>query len=207
MFRSESPVTTVFSAITLILAALIYTKRIDAFDVYFNRDKIFKEGEYWRVLTSLFLFGPDLITLLSIVTMIFHSARVEEDVFARRPVDFLIFWGCGAAGLLAWACFHSVFFLGEGITSYLLYYDVKTSPDRLMMIWPLPLQFRAGWMPVVMTVVSYFVNGMRFPVVHFVGYAIAQMFFFLKDVLNLRFERSWFCAPERVNQFVRDILP
>ena len=196
------PVTAIFTVITLILAALIYTKRIDAFDVYFNRDKIFKEGEYWRILTSLFLFGPDLITFISIVTMIIYSDRVEGDVFARRPVDFLIFWGCGAAALLAWSCFHSVFFLGEGITSYLLYYDVKMSPDRLAMIWPLPFQFRAGWMPVVMTVISYFVNGMKFPVVHFVGYATAQMFFFLKDVLNLRFDRSWFCAPAHVNQAV-----
>ena len=59
----------------------------------------FKEGEYWRVLTSLFLFGPDLITFISIVTMIIYSDRVEGDVFARRPVDFLIFWGCGAAAL------------------------------------------------------------------------------------------------------------
>lgn len=202
----QFPISTVLTITGSIIAFAMYTERVDLYDVYFNRDKIFRGREYWRLLTSLFVFGPSPTGYLILITIFLQSRTLEGEVFPGRPVDFLIYLSFGIACLWAWAYFNAMLFLGPGLLEYVMCYSAKMLPDQRVMLLPLPIPVPAPFAPyIVMGFVILLHKGAGLSD-YLVAFVVAHVFFYLKDVLNTRFERDWFRASDELNAMVRRTL-
>lgn len=45
------------TALMVVLSFLVYSSVVSKYDLYFNAEKIFGEGQVWRLLTSIYFVG------------------------------------------------------------------------------------------------------------------------------------------------------
>ena len=204
----DAPVTLIMVTVTIVISVLIHVDAIDLFDIYFNRYKIAHNFEFWRLFTSIFYFGSPLRTFFEIISMVQSSTIVELSAFPNRPVDYLIFLFFGIGTLWICACIWPLLLLGEGLIMYLMYYSSKREPDRRVALVMLPIPMPSVYIPLIVlafTLAGAYDNKNEIITIG-AGFLSAQLYFFLKDVLNIRFNRDWFCAPDGLNNFVKQRL-
>jgi Derlin-2/3 len=202
----NAPFSAMFIVCSVSVALLIYVHSINFFDIYYNRDKIFKEHQYWRLFSSLVYFGDmGLEAFIQLSALIQYMGGSESLYFARRPADFLLFVFFGVAVLWVYAYFCPIMFLGPGLCSYFLYYTAKRAPDNRWMLFILPIPVRAPYVPIMLLGLHWRSRGREFWTA-LVGYVAAHVYFYIRDVLSSRFEKNLFSAPAAVNNFLNRIL-
>ena len=187
------------------ISLLIYTKAVDPYQLYFNKDLILHQHEYWRLFTSLFYFGPlGFESLIQIYFFIRYVSEVEGKEFSGRPADFLFF--IFIAFLWAWvtASFTGYAFLGDFISEYVFYYNCKKNPQANVMLFILPIPFRMGYYPYVMLILRCFFHASIKNIL--IPYAASHLFFFLHDVVSLKYDLSLLRLSDKMNSIVRSLF-
>lgn len=200
MLSAQTPFSWVFTILSVIILLLEYTQQVDTYDMYYHSAKIFKGHEWWRIVTAIFGHRSRTEALYSLWQFSTRCSALEQADFAGRPLDFLIFCAFGLVAQFAWISHNWEPFVSTGFLSYLDYYWMKRAPDNALVLALIPVPIRAGWLVVIETVMMM-TQGMS--TTPFIGFVTAHMYFYLKDCLNLRFNRNWFCAPDKANAFVR----
>ena len=66
------------------------------------------------------------------------------------------------------------------------YYFYKRSPD--IQVFVIGFMALASYIPIIMLVAHYFLSGIQAVIRELVGYSAAHLFFFIKDVIGLRYD-------------------
>jgi hypothetical protein len=141
--------------------------------------------------------------LAALVQYIYTS---ESSYFSTKPGDFLFFCLFGMVFLWIYSFFLPVVFLGTGLMSYFLYYTTKRAPDNRMMLFVLPLPVRAPYIPLIILALFLLAREHRSLLSTLGGYSGAHLYFFVKDLIGLRFDTHFLTAPTRFNQFLNGLL-
>jgi Derlin-2/3 len=207
MFHTGHPITVLLTGTSGVLLLLLYLQIVSEYDLYFNSELILRNHQYWRLFTSVIYVGSLSVTALIQLYLVYqHGSAVETAFFASRPVDYIVFLLFGMAFLWVSASFFPLIWLGIGVSSYLTYYDSKRAPERLIALVIFPHPFAAQFFPIVLVVLSL-INGMGQSLyVTLLGFLAAHLYFFLQDVLSLRFDINVFLAPTPVNRFFARFL-
>jgi hypothetical protein len=202
----SAPLSRVFAIASIGTSVLLQFRVLDTFQLYFNKRLILDKYEFWRPFTSIFCFGPlDITACLHIFMLINFSVRVEGKFFGERPADFLLFSFFGWMLMWFFAAFHPLLFLGGAFSSYVLYYWAKRSPDDRMGLLGMQLALPAPWFPIVL-VLSDFGPGWKGLLADLIGFALAHVYFVLRDVFAIKYNFRLLFLPDWINERLNRIL-
>ena len=204
---SSSPISRIFAITSIIVSLLHYLQVVDAYQLYFNKDLIFHHKEIWRLFTSLFHFGPlGFNAIMHIFNFLQYSTSSESSYFTGKPADFLVFSLFGCICMWLYATVAPVIFLGHMFTSYFTYYWSKRSPDNVVFIMQIPFGINAPWVPFVFLTFNILNSSIKNSLPDLFGFAAAHLFFFIHDVINLKFGTKILVAPDSLNRVLLNMF-
>lgn len=202
---SSAPISLIFSIISIILSLLMNFQLIDSFQIFFDKKFIFENHEYWRAFTSMFCFGSlSAGTVFNLIFFIKSLTFVESSFFNSKPADFLLFSLFGWIFIWIYAYFNPTLFLSEIFDSYVTYYFYKRSPD--IHVFVIGILALAPYVPIILLAINYMFFGIKSVILDIIGYSIAHIYFFIKDVIGLRYNLRILCAPQWANDGIKKLL-
>uniref|UniRef100_A0A0K0EVW5 Derlin n=1 Tax=Strongyloides venezuelensis TaxID=75913 RepID=A0A0K0EVW5_STRVS len=121
--------------------------------MYLNWPDIYENFHIWRPLTALFYYPLTPATgfnwLLMMYFMYNYSKTVENDLFTRRPAEYLfmlIFLWISSVGI---ALAFGIYFLLEPMVLAVLYYWAQNNKDTIVSFW-FGSRFKAMYLPWVL---------------------------------------------------------
>jgi Derlin-2/3 len=172
--------TDAFSRSLSLSLSLSCVQVISPFSVYFNSNLVFKEYQFWRLVTNFFFFGA---LGLDFIFHMFFLARycrmLEEGTFRGKSADFFWMLLFGASLLTMIAPFVNVQFLGSSLTFMMVYVWGRKNENVNMSFLGL-FSFTAPYLPWVLLAFSTFLGSS--PVVDLLGCAVGHLYFFLWSV-------------------------
>jgi Derlin-2/3 len=201
----KAPVTAVYIFFCFLVMFLVHIQKIDQYSVYFDHDKIL-DGEWWRLFGSLVYFGEfSAGTLVSVIYSSLHLRECEVSSFSGRTADFLIFLCCGMLACWGYGLLTPATFLGQGLKYYCVYYYGKKMPDEMTYVFAVPLPVRTAYVAFIFLGLTALFSSYIFWLKVW-GCCVAQLFFFFKDVISLRYDLSLFTASQSVNNFANRLF-
>jgi Derlin-2/3 len=199
----EGASTTRLLVLTAILLSILSAVRVtSAFDYFYSPRMIFEFSQYWRIFTSLLFFGDFSCQMLfRLISFVQYSATLENKVFIGRPGDFIIFLAFGWIAFLAFGRLICAPFLSECLTSYCLYYWAKHFGDERIRIMALPIEIPVQDMPIVSLVFDCIYGGMTQCVAGLVAFTAAHLFFFIRDVVGIQYNKGFLRTPSWLQRF------
>ncbi|OHT14729.1 hypothetical protein TRFO_02986 [Tritrichomonas foetus] len=197
---SDSPFSFICGITSLALMVLSYIGTLQHYDIYFNKDRIIENHEFWRLFTSVFFFGSmGIYPVVSLTCFLQSIVTIESNFFIYRPADFLIFLLVGMISLWAFSCFQPVFFLGSGLSAYMTYYSGKKAPDMVGIAFIIPIPMPFAYLNLLFLIMDFITKNTQSLFTHLVGYAAAHMYFYFHDVLSVRYNTNFLNAPRFLN--------
>lgn len=202
---SSVPVTKLMTGASVALGVMVMAELVGEEDIFFSSKRVFSDRELWRIATSLLYLGKFDITMLSrLIGFVQYSHTLEANVFTGRPEDYIVFLVFGTVFFTGLAGFVYVPFLSDCLISYLTYYWAKHFGDHKVQILSLPFQVDAMYMPLISIGLAT-LRGI-IPVLQvLLGFAVAHLFFFLRDVIGVRYNLSLLRAPSWLTRATRPI--
>lgn len=204
---TRTPVSTLFICFAFALSLLMYLQILEPFQLYFNKKLIVEEREWWRLFTSIFCFGSlSIQAVFSIITFVQFANQTEGSYFSRRPLDFLVLAGCGCIAAWCYALCTPTLFLGSFLSSYFFYYWTKKTPDGHVVLFF--VQLRANWGPFAILAINATLGGFNSAEIRatLLAYLAAHVFFFLRDVVSVKWPVSLLVLPDSANHFVSNLF-
>ena len=205
--KLDAPISLILISYALILSILVYIDKLDVYDFYFNPHLIIHEKQFWRLFTSPFFFGSFSIeTIITTVFFVNYVQSIERDFFRSLPADYLIFILFGVVACWIFGLIYPSFFLGSAIISYFLYYFSKRFPDLLFLPLFMPIPLPAPFWNFLF-LIYYMITGNYYGLVtHIYGFFAAQIYFYLHDVLHVKYELNLLRAPKFANDFLNRLF-
>jgi Derlin-2/3 len=191
-----APATKTFAIGSIVLSVLSAMKVTTALDYFYSPRMIFEFNQYWRLFTSFFFFGDfSFQMLLRLFSFVQYAATLESKVFVGKPGDFLIFLAFGWTIFLALGRLICVPFLSESLIAYALYYWAKHFGDENIRILALPIDISVQYMPFVSLAIDCVQGGPMKCLAALVAFAAAHLFFFIRDVVGIQYNKTFLRAP------------
>jgi Derlin-2/3 len=136
--------------------------------------------QYWRLITTFLYFGPLSIDLIFHVFFMQRYSRLLEEASGRSPAHFswLLLYAC--ASLICISPLVSIPFLGQSLSSTLVYIWSRRNPDTRLSFLGL-LVFTAPYLPWVLMGFSLILHG-TIPKDEIMGVVIGHIWYFFCDV-------------------------
>ncbi|QUC19505.1 uncharacterized protein UV8b_03746 [Ustilaginoidea virens] len=177
----EMPVCTRWwTAATVLTSALVQCHIVTPFQLFYSFRAVFIKSQYWRLLTTFFYFGPFSLDLLFHIYFLQRYSRLLEESSGRSPAQFswLLFYAM--ASLIILSPLVSMPFLGQPLSSTLVYIWSRRNPDTRLSFLGL-LVFTAPYLPWVLMTFSLFMHG-SVPRDEIMGVVIGHVWYFFNDV-------------------------
>lgn len=200
----SAPVSHLLVFLSLFISLLLYFRIIDTFQVYFNIDQIIYNFEIWRPITSIFCFGPfGFESGFHLFKFIYYSIEIENTLYKDKPVDYIVFLLFGSIIMWIYASYMPVVYLGEPFTFYFFYYwgkRIASNMDwRSFLISPL-------WISLALLIIGFIKGGLYFIFPQLISYSAAHLYFFIHDVINLKYDKHFLCLSSELNSLFLDHL-
>lgn len=114
--------------------------------------------QYWRLLSTFIYFGPLNLDLVFHVFFLQRYSRLLEEASGRSPADFSWLLLYATSSLLLLSPFVSLPFLGNSLSSTLVYLWARRNPETRLSFLGL-IVFTAPYLPWVLMGFSLFVHG------------------------------------------------
>ena len=198
-------ISTIFGILGVVISSLIYLQIIEPYQIYFNKNLIVHNHEYWRLFTSLFYFGPlDFSTIISIYFFVHYTSTIETVEFPTKPADFLLFILIGCFASWCYALYTEKTFLGDFLSDYIFFYYCKKQPDLHILILFFPFPMRLGVYPFY-RFISDFIFG-RNIFQDFLPFILSHTYFFIHDVCSIKYERNYLKLSDKINEVINSIF-
>jgi Derlin-2/3 len=164
---------------------------ISPYNLYFNVDLIFVEGQVWRLFSSFMFFGMFSVDFLfHMYFLVRYSRLLEEGDFRGRTANFvlLIFFGIFLIATVA-PFLQAHNFLGSALTFMMTYIWGRRNEDVKMSVFGL-ITFSAPYLSWVMLTFSVLMgNSITMDVL---GIFVGHMYYFFEYVYPVMAEiRGW----------------
>ena len=154
---------------------------ISPLKLYFNWKLIYRDSEYWRVLTSLFYKGelsPHMV--FDFYVCFRYSYMLETDTFRNKPADFIVFITFGCCNFLIWAYLLGIQNLSSSVSTMFLYLWSRKYPNIMMSFLDV-FHFRSCFLPYFI-LLMILLSGFD-PTLDLLGNITGHIYFFLEDVV------------------------
>lgn len=196
----ETPFTAFFAVFSFSMSVLIYFGVIDVYQVYYNRELVFKNHEYWRLFTSLFFFGPiSFDVIIAVICFLQYCSTTESAYFSGRPLDFLLFCLWGFTWLWVYSYFRPLIFIGQGVSSFFTYYSAKRAPEAIVIAFIFPVPMPAPYINLFFLVLHIVTKQYAMLMMNIIGYLSAHAYYYLQDILSLKYGINMLTAPRPWN--------
>jgi Derlin-2/3 len=137
-------------------------------------------AQYWRLLTTFLYFGPISLDLLFHVYFLQRYSRLLEESSGGSPAQFSWLLLYAMVSLLILSPIASMPFLGQALSSTLVYIWARRNPDTRLSFLGL-LVFTAPYLPWVLMGFSLVLHG-TVPKDEIMGVIIGHIWYFFADV-------------------------
>jgi Derlin-2/3 len=153
---------------------------ISPYNLYFNWDLIFSQGQVWRLVTTYLFFGMFSVDFMFHMYFLVRYCRLlEEGDFRGRTANFLLFLIFGITMMTLVAPFVSVNFLGSSLTFMMVYVWGRRNTDVRMSFLGV-FTFNAPYLPWVMLTFSVLLGN---PVtMDVIGIMVGHTYYFLEYI-------------------------
>jgi Derlin-2/3 len=153
---------------------------ISPFNLYFNANLIFQQGQLWRLVTSFLFFGMFSIDFLFHMYFLVRYCRLlEEGDFRGRTANFVLLLLFGITSMVTVAPFFSVHFLGSSLTFMMTYIWGRRNPSVRMSFLGV-FTFSAPYLPWVMLTFSVLLGN---PItMDVIGILVGHSYYFLEYI-------------------------
>lgn len=187
---SNSPITLIFMCFSLIISALLSLQILKTEQLHFDNNHIFKDKEFWRLFTSIFCYGKlDIHVIINIFVCFMSLSRIESMFYSEKPVDFMFFLLFGWISLWTYSFYRPQLFLGKLFSCYVDYYYGKVHNQKMLLVL------------VVITI--SFANNLNGILTSLFS---SHLYFFLNDVLRVKYNKNILKMPDRLNRFISSLL-
>jgi Derlin-2/3 len=153
---------------------------VTPFQLFYSFRAVFHKSEYWRLLTTFLYFGPFSLDLLFQVYFMQRYSRLLEESSGRSPAHFSWLLLYATTFLIAISPLTSMPFLGQPLSSTMVYIWSRRNPDTQLSFLGL-LVFTAPYLPWVLMGFSLFMHG-TIPKNEIMGVVIGHIWYFFTDV-------------------------
>eukprot|EP00039_Didymoeca_costata_P018948 m.335650 g.335650 ORF g.335650 m.335650 type:complete len:247 (-) comp17643_c0_seq1:779-1519(-) len=148
--------------------------------LYFNTELIFRQGQYWRLITNFLYFGDfNLDFVFHMFFLIRYCRMLEEGSFRGRSGDFLWLLFLGACCMTLMGPYVNVYFLGSSLTFMLVYLWARRNPAMGLNFLGL-FVFPADYLPWFLLGFSLLLN--HNIIADVIGIIVGHIYYFLEDV-------------------------
>eukprot|EP00920_Eleutheroschizon_duboscqi_P030355 GHVT01073606.1.p1 GENE.GHVT01073606.1~~GHVT01073606.1.p1 ORF type:complete len:323 (+),score=55.44 GHVT01073606.1:229-1197(+) len=178
------PVSRVYLLCSFTLMVLCSLDVVSPYSLYLNWTLVLRDGQVWRLLTSLLFFGTfGLNFFWNTYVLIFYCANLEEIAFRSKSANFLWMLICNATMLLlaSYLLGGTSFFVSGAMVEVMTYLWGRRNPHSNMTIFFFTV--RAPYVPWLLAVLSLFIGWTLFD--HLLGIAVGHTFYFFDDVYPL----------------------
>lgn len=151
MVQFSIRVTDFLVAMTFLLAVMDTLGVLHPFQLFFSRALIIEEGQYWRLLTSIFYSGGLRFNVLAQLYWLHQlSTIVEQRYFHGRAFDYLFFLllGCGMILLSRFFSLVDGPFLNDILDSLIVYLGSRVLPNTQITLFLL-IDVRLRYLPLL----------------------------------------------------------
>ena len=207
LFLENAPITRTITIFALSLMILTHFKIIDQIDLFFDKDVIIQNNQWYRLFTSLFFFGGmKLSTLSNIFGFANFASMVERSIFTNRTAEYITF--LAFTTVLNWISsilFTGEMFFGTTISSICFYYWSKHYSDQSMQVMGIPFFIKSGYIPFVYVVLAYVRGGFEAMIPDLLGIVFGHIYYYCHDVMAIRFGTKLLEAPECLTKLCKAI--
>ncbi|KUL84590.1 hypothetical protein ZTR_08699 [Talaromyces verruculosus] len=179
-FYEMPPCTRWWTAATVATSVLVQCEAVSPMQLYYSLPAVYVRSQYWRILTTFLYFGPLNLDLLFHVFFLQRYSRLLEESSGRSPAHFswLLFYSMSS--LLMLSPFVSLPYLGQALSSTLVYIWSRRNPDTRLSFLGL-LVFTAPYLPWVLMAFHFLVHG-TVPKDDICGVIVGHVWYFFSDV-------------------------
>jgi Derlin-2/3 len=207
LFLDQAPITRSITIVAFVMMVLTYFNVVDQIDLFFDKDVIFRNNEWYRFFTSLFYFGGmKLSTLSNIFGFVNFASKVESSIFSNRPAEYLMF--IAFAAVMNWISsimFTGEMFFGAALASVCFYYWSKHYADQSMQVMGIPFFIKSGYVPFIYVALAYTRGGFQAMIPDLMGIIIGHIYYYCHDVMAIRFNTKLLKAPECLTNLCKKI--
>ena len=205
-FLQNAPVTRAIIVSSLILMALTSFKVVDPIDLFFDLKLILQNKEWYRLFTSVFYFGKfDLMTIIKIIGFGHFASLVESAVFSAKTGSFVVFLMFSSFFLYLSAAITNEMFFGSSLASICFYIFTKHFTRQSVHLLGFPFPIRASYVPFIYVVLALYRGGPRAMIPDVLGILIGHLYFYLHDVLAVRFGTNFLEPPTWFNKSLNEL--
>lgn len=188
---------------------------ITPYTLYFDYEKIFLQGELWRLLTNFMFFGTFSINFLFQMSFLVRYCRLlEEGDFRGRTAHFVLMLMFGVAMMTAVGTFCKVQFLGSSLTFMISYVWGRRNESIRMSFFGI-VTLTAPYLPWVLLAFSLALGNDKL-IIDIIGILVGHSYYFLEYVYPViagirgwKWKRimepptllHWLCGTDRNDQF------
>ncbi|KAI9721327.1 MAG: hypothetical protein M1828_005187 [Chrysothrix sp. TS-e1954] len=177
----EMPVCTrIWTTATVAISVLVQCHVITPFQLFYSLRAVFVKNQYWRLVTTFFYFGPLSLDLLLHVFFLQRYSRLLEESSGRSPAHYSWLLVYATIVLLFLSPLFSIPFLGQALSSTLVYIWSRRNPDTRLSFLGL-IVFKAPWLPWVLILFSVVMHG-QVPKDEICGVVVGHVYYFFSDV-------------------------
>lgn len=179
-FYEMPPCTRWWTAATVVTSVLVQCEALSPYQLFYSLPAVYLRSQYWRLITAFLYFGPLNLDLLFHVFFLQRYSRLLEESSGRSPAYFswLLFYAMSS--LLILSPFLSLPFLGQALSSSLVYIWSRRNPDTRLSFLGL-LVFTAPYLPWVLMIFALVVHG-TIPKDEICGVIVGHVWYFFSDV-------------------------
>lgn len=177
----ETPVCTRWwTTATFAISALVQCQILTPFQLFYSFPTAIVKGQYWRLITTFLYFGPISVDLIFHIYFLQRYSRLLEESSGRSPAVFSWMLLYATVSLLCMSPFVSMAFLGQPLSSTLVYIWSRRNPDTRLSFLGL-MVFTAPYLPWVLMGFSLVLHH-TVPKGEIMGVIIGHIYYFLADV-------------------------
>mmetsp|Transcript_5467 Transcript_5467/g.16303 ORF Transcript_5467/g.16303 Transcript_5467/m.16303 type:complete len:248 (+) Transcript_5467:356-1099(+) len=183
-FRVMPPVTRSYVSLSVFTTGLCALDMVNPIRLYLNWEHVIGDGQFWRIVTNFFYFGPfGLDFLLHMFFLYRYCKLLEINSFRGRTADFLFMLIFGSILLLAMSPLaRGLPFFGPSLTFMMVYVWGRRN-ERLPMNFLGLFNFRAPYLPWVLLLFSIILGSSALG--DFLGVCAGHIYYYLHDVFPI----------------------
>ncbi|XP_003384135.1 PREDICTED: derlin-2-like [Amphimedon queenslandica] len=172
-------VTRVYTSACILTTIAVQLNVVSPLLLLYHPQLVFK-GEVWRLFTCFLFFGFVGIGFFFNMIFLYRFCRkLEEGSFAGKTADFLVMLIFGSTLLLSISTFIHLFFLGDALTTMIVYVWSRRNPYVRYTFFGL-FTFQAPYLPWILVLLSVLFNGSI--IGDLVGIVVGHIYYFIMDV-------------------------
>lgn len=192
-FNSIPPATWYLMIFSFSLSLFTMIGAIKVEHLYFDIGLVLKL-QLWRIVTSLFYFGPYSISfLIHFFAFIKYSKELEEDVCNKNIADYVWCLILGLIVMIPIGYYLNIYFFNISLLMYMIYIVCNFNPDVYLTLMFIPFKVKAVYFPLGYLLINLPLGFSAVPFL--IGMFAGHVYYFIRVAYPKTFQKTILHTP------------